>query len=88
MIIFKYPLLPKEHQVLTLPHGAKILSVVEQNEKICVYAKVDLNEPHMGDYDFWVVPTGQEIPYEDINAIFLGTVKLHGGALIFHVFYE
>jgi len=85
MIIFKYPLKVQEVQVLTLPLGTTILSVVEQHENICIYAEVGPSETERG---------GFYISYSDhwengpIEAHFLGTVKLSSGALMFHVFYE
>ena len=83
LTIYKYPLTLK----VPLPKGAIVLSVTEQGEKMFVYSLVDPEVKEVEMVNFRVFGTGHEI--EDIEDYkFLGTVKLAGGALMFHVFYE
>ena len=89
-VIYKYTLSVTDEQTLTLPEGSKILSVLEQGNKIVLYALVDVNKANTRseeDYSIVIVGTGNFI-----NSVktytFLGTVKLADGALMFHVLYR
>jgi hypothetical protein len=86
-VIYKYPLEIKDDQYIKLPKGSRLLSACEQYENIVIYALVDDNAEDMEDYNFVIHGTGHyadDVFYNDYQ--FLGTVKLRGGALIFHVF--
>jgi len=86
MKIFKYPLEITDHSELLLPAGAKILSVIEQDENIVLYAMVDPTMEYNKSRKIRIVGTGHEI--DDLMGFtFLGTVSLIGGKLIFHIFY-
>ena len=83
--IFKY-ILDAANQVIEIP-SETILSVEEQNEEIVVYAIVDTDiEPIK--YEFGINGTGNSITFEIEHFKFLGTVKMHNGSLMFHVFYR
>lgn len=85
--IWKYSLLPTTGQNLSLPFGAEILSVKEQNENIVLYALVDPNEEGKTNRMVLIFGTGHEI--SNIKGFqFIDTVKLQGGALMFHVFIK
>ena len=84
--IFKYQLDIVDEQTLNLPYTAKILSVIEQHNKVVLYAAVDdEHEPHQRLIR--IVGTGH--PFPDIEqCVYLGTVSTHDGHLIWHVFEE
>ena len=85
--IFKYPLPVKDLVFLDLPGGAKVLSVAEQANEIVLYALVDDEMQSAERQAFRIVGTGH--PCEDVPPMtFLGTVKLYGGTLMFHVFHD
>lgn len=84
--VFKYPLDAVTYQFIRIP-STNILSVAEQGNNMVVYALVD-TEIAPVQYEFAVIGTGHTI-LQDIDAYnFLGTVKLHDGKLMFHVFYR
>jgi hypothetical protein len=89
--IYKYMLKAETTQLLELPAGAYILSVAEQHERIVIYAQV---KPDVVETDYhmvWVFGTGHDIDHKvfaNRRAEFLGTVKMQGGALMFHVYVE
>lgn len=79
--VWKYKL--DSRSVLAMPMGSQILTVHEQEGKVCLWALV---EPDM-EYEtrkFVIIGTGQalsEKPYR-----YIGTTYLEGGAFVFHVF--
>ncbi|GAH65345.1 unnamed protein product [marine sediment metagenome] len=95
--IYKHILEILPVQRLGLPTGSKFLSVEEQYGNIVVYTLVDFEDrlgidighKHAGRelFDIFVKKTG-EPAYDMDNCKFLGTVKLDGGRLMFHVFYK
>lgn len=93
--IFKYNLEVTDKQTLKLPPGSHILSVMNQRDNIVLYALVwpTENKEVYEDVSIRIVGTGHDIdffiPAERFGGgyKFLGTVSLHGGALMFHVFY-
>ena len=85
--IFKYTLEVTDFQKLSLPVDSKILSVAEQNMQIVLYALVDTDSDVLDDYLIIIHGTGHPANYVD-NQVFLGTVKMANGSLMFHVFYR
>ena len=83
--IFKFILDPNT-TVLNI-QSETILSAIEQHNEIAVYALVDTHEK-AHTYEFVVVGTGQELEFDVSKYSFLGTVKLHSGLIIGHVFYK
>jgi len=84
MRIYKYVLKAKDEQVIKIKGLAKVLSVAEQDNNIVLYAQVDDN-PHEYALAVDIVGTGHEYAFQKE---FLGTVKLHDGAIMFHIFYS
>jgi len=85
--IYKYPLeLKPDAQEIELPMGAKILSVANQREQICVWAHVNPDVKETQTFQFKIFGTGHpcELP---ANAQFLGTVLIAGGSFIWHIFF-
>ncbi len=81
--IWKFILQPKIR--IEVPCGAKILSVACQCDQICMWALVD-PEAEKELRLFAVYGTGHKVP--DNPGTFIGTVLMHGGSLVFHVFEE
>lgn len=85
--IYKFTLLIADQQTLTLPKGSKILSVTEQRGDIVLYALVDPTTENTEKALIIIHGTGHEANDVD-DCTFLGTVKMLGGNLMFHVFYK
>ena len=81
--VWKYKLYPTETQILQVPDGSIPLSVAEQYDEVVLYLLVDTSTqkvPCRVD----MVGTGHDISTLEPGA-FVGTVKLMGGMLIFHI---
>lgn len=83
--IYKYGLTTTDRQNVVMPIGARILSVENQREGICVWALVD---PKIDTelVEFIIHGTGHDAADVGDGSGFIGTVQLYGGELIFHVF--
>ena len=66
--------------------GAQILSVQAQGEVVCVWALVDTDFPDELR-DFWLMPTGATFD-GTASLEYRGTVLLHGGEYVLHVFEQ
>jgi hypothetical protein len=95
--IYKYELVPVPNQDLIgyhpeihvqMPRGAEILHVDAQGDRMYVWAVVD-PDGELARYTFIVVPTGGEVAWPIHPFIpHLGTVLMHGGSLVWHVFSD
>lgn len=85
--VYKYVLKATDEQVVEIP-SIDILSVESQLDNIVVYALVDIDNPIVNCYTFRVYGTGHDIKNDIDSFKFLGTVKMHNGSLMFHVFYK
>ena len=81
--IWKFGLPLSDRVEIEMPHGAQVLSVGVQRGNPCLWALVDAHRRQV-HRTFYVHGTGH--PVIDPDALFIGTIQLHGGALIFHVF--
>lgn len=85
--IWKYALLITKHQTITLPKGARILSVAEQGGVLYCWALVDRDELGRDDRRIAIIGTDHDAQViGDATARFIGTVLMHAGALVWHVF--
>ena len=66
-----------------MPRGAEVLTVQMQREVLCVWAVVD-PDAEKEQRKFIVYGTGHE--YDSIKGEYVGTVQIHGGDLVWHVF--
>lgn len=82
--IYKFLLPMEDEPVIQMPAGAKVLSVQVQRGEPFVWALVDANQRKMARHYFFVLGTGNPIDFE-VTGTFLGTIQLHGGDLVFHV---
>lgn len=82
--IFKYILKETDCQRVSMPRGAKLLSVDVQRGSLCLWAIVAPDEPHKERIIF-IYGTGHPFPDEDdCPQMFLGTVQQ--GQLVWHIF--
>lgn len=72
---------------VTMPKGAKVLSVMDQNNSLVVYALVNTLEQETETKIFASVGTGREVKVNTSVYKFLGTATTHQGRYVFHVFY-
>ena len=85
MRVFKYEIPVANEPTVRLPKGAGILSVGQQNNKMYLWALVNPSEQQTERRVLRIAGTDHEIAeIEELN--FLGTVHMHGGDLVFHVF--
>jgi hypothetical protein len=84
MLIFKYPLEITDMQYVDLPAGAQILSVMNQHERLVLYALADESAKSLEPRRIIIRGTMRpaEICY---GALFIGSVAFRDGALV-HVF--
>jgi len=79
--------IPQAVVPVPVPKGSKPISVGEQYEKMVVYCEVDDSVEEKEELIFAIAGTGHEMPFEDdVQNKFLGTVKLKGGAFMFHIY--
>lgn len=88
-VIYKYELKPDEEvQKVPLKKWYKILSVIEQADKIQLYAIVDIDSVEYSP-NIYVYPTGRQLPdniFEDFE--FVDTVSLFSGNFVAHIFRD
>ena len=87
-VVYKYPIDITDEQTLKIPLGSKILSVIEQHNKMVLYAIVSPGVEYTREIIIRIVGTGREIPFSLDDFKFMGGVKLHNGELVFHVFIK
>ena len=85
MSVWKYEFGVDARRRFDMPKSAKIVSVHEQNGRVCLWALVDPKASLETRY-FILCGTGQKI---DIGPVtYLGTAHLMGGNLVLHVFED
>lgn len=85
MRVLKYTLETTDRQSLSMPAGAKILTVQTQYEMCQLWALVDETENVREARHFVIVGMGNPFP-DGIHFTFIGTYQLRSGGLVFHVF--
>ena len=79
--IYKYVLEIKETQTVSLTRGARILSVANQDGKLCLWVQVETEEEN----EYWSIAiygTGNPLP--EYPGAFIGTVIIE--PYVWHVF--
>lgn len=83
--IWKFKLPIEDEPTLDMPVGAHVLSVGVQSGDLVLWALVPKTHAPTEKRHFFVLGTGNRIPWGDISACpFLGTVQI--GPLVWHVF--
>lgn len=86
MRIFKYELKVDDIQFVSIPKGAKLLTVQTQRNIPCLWAMVDPDE-EKEDIRIFMLGTGHIIDDSDIQDMqYIGTFQMYGGYLVFHAF--
>lgn len=80
--VYKYPLIVHDEQELVLPKSAQILSVMNQQDNLVLYALVDTEETEREAHTVYVHGTGYPV---DKPGMFIGSVVMFGSYMI-HVF--
>jgi len=80
-VVWKFVIEDPETPV-SMPARADILHVASQEGKVCIWALVDPSAPKV-ERRFVVVVTGDSVP--PYCGRFHGTVLLHGGTVVLHV---
>lgn len=83
--IWKYTLSVSDHPFITMPKGAKVLSVDVQHGDVQVWVLVDPEAPKELR-GFRVAGTGQPLEEKIESMRFIGTVQI--GDLVWHIFEE
>lgn len=79
--VYKYPLPHQRDVTIELPRGAEILSVGAQDDNAVLWARADPHQPKV-IRKLRIIGTG----HPDADGTFIGTILLHDGRLVFHVF--
>ena len=85
MKILKYNLKLKDLQTVMMYEGAVIFAVQVQFDEIKIWAYCD-DTKSKKERKIAIHGTGHDVLPELTTADFIGTVQLHGGELVFHVF--
>ena len=86
--IYKYALDIVDKQIIDIISPAIPLSVEEQEGNIVIYALVDNNSDSTIPVEVLVIGTGNDI-LQDLSAYkFIGTVKMAGRSLMWHIFVK
>lgn len=84
--VFKYDLNGIGKQHILMPSGADILSCHAQGDEIKIWALVNENNATLYR-EFLVAESGRYIDEpSELLGVFIGTVLLHGGTYVLHVF--
>lgn len=86
--VFKYPIPIIDQPQILLPIGAKVLHVGEQHDDMMLWALVDDAETRWEPREFRVLGTGHSFNGDDFYSVYIGTVIMQRGALVFHVFMK
>lgn len=82
--IWKFNLEIADEPTIDMPLGTHVLSVGEQNGGVFVWAHVPVPEAKTEKRHFFVIGTGNPIPWTLSDATFIGTVQANG--FVWHVF--
>lgn len=84
--IWKFPLETSDEQEVTMPAGSQILCVQMQGQMMCLWAKVDQYTTERERRHILIRGTGHRL--DGNEGLYIGTVQMQGGALVWHVFEE
>ena len=84
--IWKFPLEIKDYQEIHIPSAHRILAIQTQNEQPCIWALVESDSPQE-KVPIYIVGTGHDAKtVVNLEANYIGTFQIQGGAFVFHVF--
>lgn len=86
--IWKFQMEVTGRQELMLPAGSIPLTCQLQAEQLCLWAICDTDSSLPREkFVFWIFGTGHPL-LEMLPGMYMGTVQLSGGSLVFHIFLE
>lgn len=85
--IWKFPVPLLDETSVEMPKDARILTVQTQFDEPQVWAVVDPKAPVEMRRFRWI-GTGHPNDAYLFDGVYVGTVQLHGGELVFHLFEE
>ena len=83
--IYKYTLDIKDFQLIDISGFIKILSVIEQDDKLVLYTIIDSESRISSAIPIFIYGTGNDCD-EAYNKRFINSVSMFDGRLIWHVF--
>lgn len=83
--VYKFPLMSAQRQPIVLTRGAEVLSAQMQRDVLCLWVLMDPDAVNV-EREVTVAGTGHALTNDASKDIFVGTVQMEGGALVFHVF--
>ena len=85
--IYKYTLPLTDRPNVEMPQGAAILTVQMQYAAITVWAQVNSDRAHpSATRHFAIVGTGRPLPKDGSYQMYVGTVQMAAGDLVWHVY--
>lgn len=84
-VIHKYQLGEIQAQNIWMPAKAQLLHVDLQHGQLCLWALVDQNQPNVSRL-IRLYGTGHMLSNEQTVEQYIGTVLMHSGHLVVHVF--
>lgn len=86
MVIWKFELEITDTQQVRMPKGAQILSVANQNGKVCLWAMVNPNDS-LESRCIEIIGTGNKVAFgPGVQRSFIGTVVVN--PFVWHVFEQ
>ena len=85
LTVYKYDVPTEDEFTIAMPAGARVLTFQVQHDALMLWALVD-PDARETNRRFRLAGTGHPIWHDDAALRFVGTVQLHGGALVFHLF--
>lgn len=82
--VWKYQITSNDYIEISLPIGAKVLSVHEQRGEVFIWILVNQEENVYETRKFRLAGTGHSISDENIK--FIGTFQLYSGSFVGHLF--
>lgn len=87
MKVFKYEVPIKDSFSIELPADSKILTFQPQDDSQYIWVLVDPEKPVITRY-FIIKGTGHEIEYLSDVLVYIGTIQMAFGTLVFHLFED
>ena len=85
--VYKYQFQKHSNEMhATMPYGAKVLSVADQDNHITLWAEVDPDIVERQERKFVFFGTGRQFEYDVRTLQFIGTVIQASGKLVWHVY--
>lgn len=82
--IFKYPIEVTDKQTVKLPVDSLVISVLNQNGQLVIYALVDTEEKEVEEKTIRIFGTGHPVDVEEFDYNFLGSVMMD--EFVWHIF--